>query len=379
MEHDKDIDVSVLEALIELRKQQELVDQYCKRAEELKTKVEEAVYKRVTADYGKRRTALEQEAAPLVTKALGEYRKLRAIYERVQRTHDAARLDKEEVEFRHTLGEIDDAVKTERLKEPERVLAESASEIAALDAQEALFRAALPNVDLAAHVAPPEPTLPAVSAAAVAAAVSGPHLVVPSHDSGDATSVDFTPDLESPDATFVENPAAFEEPRTVKAPSRSGIHAVPKDPSVSGTRRGASGGRGAARGPDVTNVDLVPAPPSGAKSGPELEDRTFIVPEATLTSEADNGKAVNFRLTALTYIGRSEENQLRLNDPGVSRRHVLISATQNGYSLRDLGSQNGTYVNGDRVDEGMLADGDRITIGEVNLIFRSAQSAARHA
>ena len=134
----------------------------------------------------------------------------------------------------------------------------------------------------------------------------------------------------------------------------------------------ASGSRGSS-GNRLESVDLAPAPPSGPKSsaGEALEDRTFIVPEASLLSEADGGKAVNFRLTALTYIGRSEENQLRLNDPGVSRRHVLITATPDGYALRDLGSQNGTYVNGDRVDEGLLVDGDRITIGEINLIFRS--------
>ena len=114
----------------------------------------------------------------------------------------------------------------------------------------------------------------------------------------------------------------------------------------------------------------IPAPPSG-----EHEDRTFIVPEALLLSEADNGQAVNFRLTALTYIGRSEDNQLRLLDPGVSRRHVLVMATPGGYTIRDLGSQNGTYVNGTRVDESPLTDGDRITIGEINLVFRGAPAA----
>ena len=116
----------------------------------------------------------------------------------------------------------------------------------------------------------------------------------------------------------------------------------------------------------------APAPPS---RDVDVEDRTFIVPEALLLSEADNGQAVNFRLTALTYIGRSEDNQLRLLDPGVSRRHVLVMATPGGYTIRDLGSQNGTYVNGTRVDESPLTDGDRITIGEINLVFRGAPAA----
>jgi hypothetical protein len=123
------IDISILEALIELRKQQAQVDQFCQRAEERKDKVEAAVFSRVMADYGKRRADLEAEAAPLVTKALIEYRKLRASFEAVRATQAAARLDKEEIEFRHALGEVDDAVQTDRLKEPERLIAETTEQL----------------------------------------------------------------------------------------------------------------------------------------------------------------------------------------------------------------------------------------------------------
>src|SRR5689334_7327376 len=108
---DEPVDVSVLEALIEVRKQQELVDELSKKADDQKTVVAPKVYERVMRDYAKRRDALEREAAPLVTRALAEYRKLRALHADVQQAHDAARLDKEEVEFRHMLGEIDDATR----------------------------------------------------------------------------------------------------------------------------------------------------------------------------------------------------------------------------------------------------------------------------
>ncbi len=353
----KDVDISVLEELIDLRKQQEMVDQYCQRAEERKEKVETAVYKRVIADYAKRRSALEQQAEPLVTRAIAEYRKLRAVYERVQATHTAAKLDKEEVEFRHALGEIDDAAKADRLKEPERVLSESAEKLSGLDEHEKLFKAALPNMDLAALAKseepkpPPRPPEPPPVPEPPPAAV----LDIDADEAGDATQIEPLP------------PAVAE--------------AAPP-PTLSG-RKGASGTRKAVEPPPIPSMPppapVAPGEMPVSDSG-EFEDRTFIVPEAMLLSEDDGGAAVNFRLTALTYIGRSEDNQLRLTDPGVSRRHVLIMATPGGYTIRDLGSQNGTYVNGDRVDEGPLADGDRITIGEVNLVFRSAaQGAALHA
>src|SRR5687768_1114182 len=156
------IDVSVLEALIELRQQQAQVDQFVQRAEERKDKDEAAVYTRVIADYGKRRADLEAQAAPLVTRALVEYRTLRASFDAVRSTQAAARLDKEEIEFRHALGEVDDATKADRLKEPERLIAETTEQLAGLDKLAELFTRALPNVDLeAALQAAPAPEAPA--------------------------------------------------------------------------------------------------------------------------------------------------------------------------------------------------------------------------
>src|SRR5687768_13884681 len=170
------IDVSVLEALIELRQQQAQVDQFVQRAEERKDKDEAAVYTRVIADYGKRRADLEAEAAPLVTRALVEYRKLRASFDAVRATQAAARLDKEEIEFRHALGEVDDTVQIDRLKEPERLIAETTEQLLGLDTQEALFAQALPGVDLEAALKaepPPEPPPPPAPAPSASAGASG--------------------------------------------------------------------------------------------------------------------------------------------------------------------------------------------------------------
>ena len=89
------IDVSILEALIELRKQQAQVDQFCQRADERKEKVEAAVYTRVMADYAKRRGDLDAQAAPLVAKAMVEYRKLRNTFDMVRGTQAAAKIDME--------------------------------------------------------------------------------------------------------------------------------------------------------------------------------------------------------------------------------------------------------------------------------------------
>jgi len=74
----------------------------------------------------------------------------------------------------------------------------------------------------------------------------------------------------------------------------------------------------------------------------------------------------------LTRIGRSSEADVRLADTGVSRLHAELRLLGKEVVLVDLGSTNGTTLNGKRVQEGRLRDGDRIGIGSNSLVFRQA-------
>jgi len=65
-----------------------------------------------------------------------------------------------------------------------------------------------------------------------------------------------------------------------------------------------------------------------------------------------------------TTVGRTKDNEVVLNDPAVSSHHCEFIADTQGLSVRDLRSSNGTYVNGRRVTEGPLYDGDAIKIGQ---------------
>ncbi len=72
----------------------------------------------------------------------------------------------------------------------------------------------------------------------------------------------------------------------------------------------------------------------------------------------------------LLSIGRDPSNDLVLPDAMVSRRHAVIEYRGNQYYLRDCNSSNGSLVNGDRVTECRLHDGDLVAIGTVRLLFR---------
>jgi len=62
-------------------------------------------------------------------------------------------------------------------------------------------------------------------------------------------------------------------------------------------------------------------------------------------------------------IGRGDEADIKLDDEGISRLHCSLEARGAEAVLRDLGSQNGTYVGGERIQERVLVDGDRVQIG----------------
>jgi pSer/pThr/pTyr-binding forkhead associated (FHA) protein len=72
---------------------------------------------------------------------------------------------------------------------------------------------------------------------------------------------------------------------------------------------------------------------------------------------------------AVTSVGRHGEADILLDDVTVSRRHVEVERVGDRYVARDVGSLNGTWLNGDRIDSGELDDGDELQIGRFKLVF----------
>jgi hypothetical protein len=70
-----------------------------------------------------------------------------------------------------------------------------------------------------------------------------------------------------------------------------------------------------------------------------------------------------------TTIGRHPDSDIFLDDVTVSRRHAEVGNTEEGVRVRDLGSLNGSYVNGERVEERLLSTGDEVQIGRFKLLF----------
>jgi hypothetical protein len=85
----------------------------------------------------------------------------------------------------------------------------------------------------------------------------------------------------------------------------------------------------------------------------------------------DGGHQRTYEITTpLVILGRGTDSDLRLVDPGVSRHHAEIRVEDDEVVLVDLGSTNGTFVNGQPVRRVALTDGTRVTLGRTTLVFR---------
>jgi pSer/pThr/pTyr-binding forkhead associated (FHA) protein len=75
-----------------------------------------------------------------------------------------------------------------------------------------------------------------------------------------------------------------------------------------------------------------------------------------------------------TVAGRHPNAEIFLDDVTVSRKHAEFRRTSEGFTVTDLGSLNGTYLNGKIVETGPLSDGDEVQVGKFKLSFYSASA-----
>jgi diguanylate cyclase (GGDEF)-like protein len=119
---------------------------------------------------------------------------------------------------------------------------------------------------------------------------------------------------------------------------------------------------------EMTVVDESKAPSPVKKGSHYLTVMLTIVGG----SEADFGKTFTFSENAIR-IGRDKSSHVRLDDRKVSKRHCEISVIKTGdleqIGIKDLRSTNGTYVNSELVRQRIMANGDKITVGETVIRF----------
>ncbi len=112
----------------------------------------------------------------------------------------------------------------------------------------------------------------------------------------------------------------------------------------------------------------APAPYAPTAYAPPAAPVAPVPPRESAVLEVDGRRVPLTR--AVTVLGRAGEVDVPLDDAGVSRRHAEVHAVDGRYRVVDLGSTNGTFVDGERVATGELRDGSTITVGRSRLVFR---------
>ena len=154
--------------------------------------------------------------------------------------------------------------------------------------------------------------------------------------------------------------------------------------SQCGTRleEGAAAPAAAAEAPSETTATITFGAP--AKDAEHREERSLNDADASAVDALPPGSALlvvqrgpsagsRFLLdTDVVAAGRHPDSEIFLDDVTVSRRHAEFRRSGSGFTVSDVGSLNGTYVNRDRIDSVELNDGDEVQIGKYRLVFFSA-------
>lgn len=366
------IDTAPIQTLAGLRRERGVLEERLAKMEEMRAKVSAEVFERVRTDYETRRQELDTQARPLEAAARREWVKLRQLHGECEAALRAAELEREEVDFRFALGELDEKTHQERVAETDRIVGSRRERLEAVGEVRQAFLAVFDSeADLEARDEVAETDDDAVAEAVVADAddavaddEGGADVEAGETEAGDAEAApsDATGTMISPTPTATEEVVPASEDDEFDDDEPTDVHAIP--PIVA---------------PAPPAADVPPPPPfAGVVTtiGPESDDAgemTVIIRRARLIRLDANGEAESELMlgSERVSIGRGSENSVRLEADAVSRQHAVVASRLGSYILYDLHSENGTFVNDEAVSERPLADGDRIRIGTVEFVFRA--------
>ena len=465
------IDTSGIETLKELKAEQDIYKERLDKMSAMKEKVSEQIFQKVQGDYTEKLDALQAEAEPLKNKIRGQYAVLKEILDGIQTELASLELEKEELEFRHTLGEFEEDTFKDQTEKWNVKHMEKQAETEELENLKAEFLSAFDSPDDLEITPAPMPSLETVPVTPRSPEPPQPMVIEEEAEAiADDLADEVAEELEETEdfgsthddvAEVVEEeepeivPPVFAEPEAVPAvedeledfslegdetettlkpmtppeiePMELGedletdtedIEPVEDadeltdefEVDMSDTDLGdleeletelEETGDASIEPPPLPDaaLDTQPSqppvgmdgtmkdmePPAFEPDGTLLADRisptkeggdddpegTMIIsnPKVISLNNATEGQVIVLGM-GTTSVGRAPENDLHLTEDRVSRKHAQIAFGPGGYSIYDLNSENGTFVNGNRIREHFLSNGDIISIGTFKFLYQ---------
>lgn len=318
----------VVEQLETIKAEQQLVSDRLQRMQARRGDVAEAVYLRVHADYQRQAEALASRARPLQQAVRELLRQERERLAELEAACSSADLDRQEAEFRHALGEFDEAELRARVEAIEAQLGQTRRQREASEALIERMRAAF--IDPALIDAPEAPAHDDAADPAAAEPAAAPR---------DGASSSEPEPVGAPAAMA---PAGAEElASTLIMPTLNATPTAAASPPAAASTRTASG----ASTTILRTAQLIPQNPVAG-----LKPYTLGLRGAT--------------------IGSDPSCEIRIAGIGVAGAHARISVSARGFTIEDLGAPAGTRVGGEKIQSQLLKNEDLIQIGAARFLFK---------
>jgi hypothetical protein len=329
------IDVSRLDTLAKLEADQRAIRVLSEKAAWRRDK-EIEVYSRVMSDYEARLTAIAEQAGEVRRQVRDDLQKLEALYRRHKEALDRARVQLQECEFRHEIGEFTDEEFQRCQQVAERSISEREAEFESVRTLRRRFLELLPG----------EPVTPVTPVTPPAPAIASPVAVTP------------------PVAAAAAVPPRPRSP----APPVAAAAVPPTEPAFEQRSSSTTGMTNFMRPPSPSDFKV---PSRNKVSGDTEAFGTISISPAMLIEDRGGLPGAHHRLGPVTTLGRTPDNKIVVHTKEVSRRHAEIVMAGGGYLVKDLGSPNGTFVNGERITEHRLQEGDKVTLGGKVFVFKA--------
>ena len=316
---------ALLKAAKEIKQEWEQINKRLEKIKQSKAELSEVVYERVCKDYTEKNSQIHEKLLLKKAEIDRELETLSLTEQKISTQLEQHHHDLEEVKFRNNLGEFTEAEYKEKVKTAESKAKKFEAMQSAVESNIKKYTAVFAD---AAEI------------------FSEQELAI-------------TEDADSE----AEQTAAPKSAEKLTSSKPSDTEPLTDDSGYIIEEEGPDYFSDTAGGSTETNTEV--------ESDKEVEPKKPVAKKGAklvFINGKDAGTA--FHLSKITSLGRAQSNTISLNDPKASRQHSKVEKKGKNYVVLDLNSSNGTLVNGEKVKEHVLANGDELQVGDAILQFQ---------
>ncbi len=373
------VDAGLMDKIRDIVTRRNHIQELLRKAESNKQKVKPEIFKKVLSDYEEKMKSVAAEYEPVSADIVAVLREIRIVETDLRKQMAQNKDMLEELRFRCEVGEFSEEELNKMEAENVRKVEDLEGKLKIVDATYAECRNYLGEEDFEDAMAVDSDQVPAAKAirsedeyVVAQDEIIGKDSVAQQRERGDIDIpvADPQPFRKSPEPAAAEHTDDIDitlsdvDPESI----RGGTKAVEPANRESGIDADTLDSPRLEPPPVVEDLIARPMPPMG---GADLDATISLQKRSFLKLKKEDGGEETYLLGVEPLsIGRNHKNDIVLLDRSISRKHAEVKFESSGkYTLLDLSSGGGIYINGERVKQSALKNGDEIIIGDFHLKF----------